>query len=168
MTSIANTLAASGVPNRAAKPAAMPHMVIVRESRSSSRIQWPILPEIAPPSCSAAPSRPAEPPHRCVSTEVTKMLGASRSRTGWFSRTEVRIKLVPRSSGISAFLYQNAMNTPTTGSRYSSQPCASRISPAHSSAWWNTAPTAPTTTPIITANAHQRTKISAFLACFFQ
>ena len=82
MTSIANTLAARGVPNRAAKPAAMPHMVIVRESRSSSRIQWPMLPDIAPPSCSAAPSRPAEPPHRWVSTEVTKMLGASRSRTG--------------------------------------------------------------------------------------
>ena len=68
--------------------------------------------------------------HRCVSTEVTKMLGASRSRTGWFSRTEVRIKLVPRSSGISAFLYQNAMKTPTTGSKYSSQSCVSRFSPA--------------------------------------
>ena len=50
MTSIANTVAASGVPNSAAKPAAMPHMVIVRESRSSSRIQCPMLPEIEPPS----------------------------------------------------------------------------------------------------------------------
>lgn len=29
-----------------------------------------------PPSCSAAPSRPAEPPQRWVSTEVMKMLGA--------------------------------------------------------------------------------------------
>ena len=63
------------------------------------------------------------------------MLGASRSRTGWFSRTEVRMKFVPRSSGISAFLYQNAMNTPAAGSRYSSQSCACCISPAQLSAW---------------------------------
>ena len=114
---MANTLAASGVPNRAAKPAAMPHMVIVRESRSSSRIQWPILPEIEPPSWMAAPSRPAEPPHRWVSTEVRKILGASRSRTGWSSRTEVKMKLVPRASGISILRYQSAIPTPASGSR---------------------------------------------------
>ena len=49
-TSMANTLDASGVPNSAAKPAAMPHMVIVRESLSSRCMRWPMLPEIAPPS----------------------------------------------------------------------------------------------------------------------
>ena len=96
------------------------------------------------------------------------MLGASRRRTGWFSRTDVKMKFVPRSSGISLFLYQNAMNTPASGRRYSSQSCCSRILPAQSSAWWNAVPVTPTTTPITTANTHHLAKISAFFACFFQ
>ena len=82
----------------------------------------------------AAPSRPAEPPHRWVSTEVIKMLGASRSRTGWSRRTEVRMKFVPRSSGISILLYQNAINRPASGRKYSVHVCTVRISVAQPSA----------------------------------
>ena len=32
-----------------------------------------------PPICSAAPSRPAEPPNKCVITEETKMSGPTRT-----------------------------------------------------------------------------------------
>ena len=41
---------------------------------------------------------------------------------------------MPRSSGISILLYQNAMKTPTSGRKYSVQLCSCRVSVAHSSA----------------------------------
>ena len=94
-TSMENTAAASGVPKRAAKAADMPHMVMVRWSFSSRRIQVPSLEEIEPPSWRAAPSRPEEPPVRWVSTVARKMRGAVRRRMGAFSRTAMRTKLVP-------------------------------------------------------------------------
>ena len=50
MTSSAKIVAVSGVPNRAENTALMPQSVAM------------------PPICSAAPSRPALPPNRCVMT----------------------------------------------------------------------------------------------------
>ena len=79
---MAKQAAASGVPNRAEKNAAMPLMVAVRRSWSLSRSRVPRFQPMLPPICSAAPSRPAEPPHRWVSTVPRKIAGTSRMLTG--------------------------------------------------------------------------------------
>ena len=79
MTSSAKIVAVSGVPKRAEKTALMPQSVARRMSLSSRRKIRPMLQPMPPPICSAAPSRPAEPPHRCVSTVEAKMTGTSDS-----------------------------------------------------------------------------------------
>ena len=63
--------AARGVPNRPEKPAAMPHIVMVRRSRWLSLNCRPIKLAMEPPICRAAPSLPEEPPVRWVSMEET-------------------------------------------------------------------------------------------------
>ena len=75
MTAMAKTVAASGVPNRAEKKAAIPASVAVRMSRSSRCSSFPTSKPMVPPICSAAPSRPAEPPTRWVSRVDRKMEG---------------------------------------------------------------------------------------------
>ena len=55
----------------------------------------PILEEMLPPICSAAPSRPEEPPNRWVITVLIKINGAVRSRMGWPLRTANNTELVP-------------------------------------------------------------------------
>ncbi len=81
MTSMEKTVAVSGVPNNAEKPALMPHIIISLRSYSSSFSTLPSVPPMLPPSCSAAPSRPAEPPQACVSTVAAVISGAMRSGT---------------------------------------------------------------------------------------
>ena len=89
-TSKVKMVAASGVPKTAENAPAIPHIVIKRQSRCSSRSALPRLPDTEPPSSSAAPSRPLEPPNRCVMTVDTKISGAERSLTGLRSRTDVK------------------------------------------------------------------------------
>ena len=100
ITSIAKITEVSGVPKSAAKPAAMPHIVIKRQSRFSKRSALPSCPDTLPPSSRAAPSRPLDPPNRCVATVETKMSGAVRSVSGFCSRTDTKIWFVePPPSG---------------------------------------------------------------------
>jgi hypothetical protein len=70
-----------GVPNTAPKPAATPPI-------SSRRRALPVSPSRStrpcarlPPSCTAVPSRPADPPNRCVATVPISTSGAMASGT---------------------------------------------------------------------------------------
>ena len=56
--------AAIGVPNSALNAALMPHIIMTCLSFSSNLNTLPIELPMLPPICSAAPSRPAEPPNR--------------------------------------------------------------------------------------------------------
>ena len=96
-TSMAKTAAVSGAPNRAEKAAAMPHITMMRSSFSSRRKRRPAQAAREPPSWRAAPSRPAEPPHRWVRAVAAKIRGAVRSRRGPASRTATSTRSVPRS-----------------------------------------------------------------------
>ena len=96
-TSREKTAAARGVPNSAEKPALIPHMIIMVLSLSFNRSTSPSFPEILPPSCSAAPSRPALPPQRWVITVERKIIGAIRNGTFAPELTDAMIVFVPRS-----------------------------------------------------------------------
>ena len=94
-TSTAKTQAAIGVPNTAANTALMPHIVRMCRSCSLRRNSLPKSVATLPPSCSAAPSRPAEPPNRCVMTVPRKIAGASRMETPFSARTLSNTSFVP-------------------------------------------------------------------------
>lgn len=76
-TSIAKTVAASGVRKSPAKPAAMPiSKNVLLGSRKGRR--RPIQYETVAPICTATPSRPALPPKRCVAHVLSIMSGTKR------------------------------------------------------------------------------------------
>ena len=77
VTSTAKTAAATGVPKRAEKPAAMPHMISMEVSSLSSLKSFPKGEARLPPIWRAAPSRPAEPPVMWVKKVAAKISGAS-------------------------------------------------------------------------------------------
>ena len=95
MTTMANTVAVRGVPNRAEKKAAMPAMVAVRRSRSSRLNRLPAWRPMVPPIWRAAPSRPALPPHRWVRIVPRKMAGSSQMDRGLPWCTASMMSLVP-------------------------------------------------------------------------
>ena len=73
-----NRAAVIGVPNSAENTALIPHRVSMCLSLSSSLRIFPIDTPILPPIWRAAPSRPEEPPNKCVITVDTNMSGAIR------------------------------------------------------------------------------------------
>ena len=94
-TSIANKTAASGVWNSPAKPAAIPVTKNTFEVLGVEKFlqnQW----ETVAPNCTATPSRPAEPPKRCVNQVVTITRGIKRLGM-WFSTPwpTSKIKVIP-------------------------------------------------------------------------
>ena len=89
-TSSVKMVAASGVPKMAENAPAMPHIVIRRQSRFSRCSSLPSCPDTEPPSSSAAPSRPLEPPNRWVMTVEAKISGAVRRVRGLCSRTDTK------------------------------------------------------------------------------
>ena len=113
---MANSVAASGVPNSAVKNAAMPHSVAVRQLCSLRRSSLPVCQPMSPPICSAAPSRPALPPVRCVSTVPMKMAGSSSRATGLPSCTASMTSSVFMPS-VPVSLYSATMARPASGSR---------------------------------------------------
>ncbi len=88
-----------GGANTAPKPAAMPAMSRRRTSPNSRRKALPKPEAKLPPSWTAVPSRPAEPPNRCVATVETRISGAMRKGTpapgSWICST---IRLLPPSA----------------------------------------------------------------------
>lgn len=84
-----------GLPNTAENPALMPHMMA--RSWNSPPRPVPLRTSSArePPSCRAAPSRPAEPPKAWVSTVAQNTTGASRRETGCSPRAAWMIRSVP-------------------------------------------------------------------------
>lgn len=94
-TSIAKTHAAIGVPNTAANTPLIPHMVRMWRSSSFKRNSLPKNVATLPPIWSAAPSRPAEPPSRCVIVVPRKMAGASKMETPLLLRTPSNTSFVP-------------------------------------------------------------------------
>ena len=101
-TSRLNTVAASGVPKSAVNSALMPHRTMRFMFRSSRRSRRPMAAESAPPICSAAPSRPALPPVRCVSAVPAKISAARRRRGFSPLRTLAMIWFVPLSFSMSS------------------------------------------------------------------
>lgn len=158
-TSIAKTAAVRGVPNRAEKAAAMPHMTMTRRSLSSRPIPRPTQAAKEPPSCSAAPSRPAEPPTKWVRMVDRKMSGAVRSFSGSASRTATSTRLVPWSFSIWHTRYSSTIATPPTGASQTTQGCSPRSSVAQSMPKWNAAATAPANSPIPQAYSSHFKKI---------
>ncbi len=77
-TSSANTAPASGVPNTAPNPAAIPAINKIRIRLDSSPAQRQNALAMLPPICTAVPSRPAEPPNKCVTSVPSKINGAIR------------------------------------------------------------------------------------------
>ena len=61
---------------KAANTPLMPHMTAIFLSFSSNFSHFPIWVPMLPPICSAAPSRPAEPPPKCVRSVPAKTAGA--------------------------------------------------------------------------------------------
>ena len=94
--SMQKKVAVKGVPKRPANTALMPDMIITRRSFSSSRKIFASMDATLPPSCNAAPSRPAEPPKRWVVAVARKMEGATMGETALPSSTASMISLVPR------------------------------------------------------------------------
>ena len=92
---MAKQAAASGCRTGQRRTQPMPLMVAVRRSWSLSRSRVPRFQPMLPPICNAAPSRPAEPPHRWVSTVPRKIAGTSRMLTGSPLCTARRTLLVP-------------------------------------------------------------------------
>ena len=80
-TSNAKIAPAMGVPKTAPKPAATPVISRMRRSSLLSFISLPSQFEMLPPICTAVPSRPADPPKRCVKTVANNTSGAMRKGT---------------------------------------------------------------------------------------
>ena len=86
--------AAIGVPKRAEKQALIPHIIIILVSLSSKCNILAIKLPKEPPTCRAAPSRPAEPPQRCVSSVDIIIRGATRTGTSALDWIAVITRLV--------------------------------------------------------------------------
>ncbi|KVM53902.1 hypothetical protein WJ58_18690 [Burkholderia ubonensis] len=88
------------MPNTDAKPAAMPAISSTRRCSRSRRNACVTRSASAPPICTAVPSRPAEPPNRCVTTVATSTSGAIRFGTSAFGSWISSIsRLLPRATG---------------------------------------------------------------------
>ena len=95
-TVTAKSAEAIGVPNSAENSAAMPHTAAHRRPAGDCFSQLPMVQPMLPPICRAAPSRPAEPPHRWVSTAPRKMAGVKASGRGLPCCTVRNTSSVPR------------------------------------------------------------------------
>ena len=87
---------ARGEPNTAPKADEMPASM---RSWWSCFLRWArleMLLAMVPPICTAAPSRPADPPVRCVSVEQTKVRTAMRIWMRRVPRAESMTRLLPR------------------------------------------------------------------------
>ncbi len=82
-TSKAKMAPANGVPKTEAKPALIPRMMSVFLSELSSLKISENWSAIAPPICTAVPSRPAEPPKRWVINVLRSTIGAILKRNGF-------------------------------------------------------------------------------------
>ena len=76
ITSNAKIAPANGVPKTDAKPALIPAISTIFLSILFSLKSFVNWSAIAPPTCTAVPSRPAEPPNKCVRTVPKKTKGA--------------------------------------------------------------------------------------------
>ena len=111
-----------------------------------------------PPSWSAAPSRPAEPPVRWVSAVDRKIAGAILMLTPSWVRTVLMISSVPMVRGSFSRAYSPAMARPATGIKKGSQEVCWRKWVACSTTMANPPPTTPQTTPTAAAASTQPAK----------
>ncbi len=119
MTSIENMAADIGVPNKAEKQALIPHIIIIRVSLSSKWNSFAKKLPSEPPTCSAAPSRPAEPPHRCVSSVEIIISGATFTGTSASDCMAVMTRFVPVLFDSFISLYIKTIIRPAAGSKKS-------------------------------------------------
>ena len=146
---MAKAVAANGVRNSPEKPAEMP-VISISRGASSTRSSRPTRWDIAAPSCTATPSRPALPPKRCVSQVAHMTKGTSRSGISSLSACPTSNTMpMPFSQPAPYFLYAQAISAPTTPRKGKNQAvCASLTAPRYSSTRPNRASTAPTMTPV--------------------
>ena len=119
--SIGRIAAAIGVPNKAENAALIPHMIMTCLSLSSKRNSFPKAFPILPPICNAAPSRPAEPPNRCVINVDTKIRGAIRSGNSSSEWMAEMTRFVPVSFSLCKKRYIATIPRPPSGNRKISQ-----------------------------------------------
>ena len=153
MTSSAKNVAAIGVPNRPAKPAAMPLARMMWRSRLAGAMRANCIDSVAP-ICTATPSRPALPPKRCV-IQVEKIVsgtmrsGIEPSLPSPTSKTSP----MPRWARPPQCMFTLMITSPATPRKGTNQKrCSARNSFSQSRPWPNTAVTTPTTAPIATAS----------------
>ena len=119
--SIGRIAAAIGVPNSAENAALIPHMIITCLSLLSKRNSLPNALPILPPICKAAPSRPADPPNKCVISVDTKISGAIRSGSSSSEWIAEMTRFVPVSFSLCRIRYIATIQTPPSGRRKISQ-----------------------------------------------
>ena len=149
---MAKTAAAIGVPKTAANAALIPHITITWWSNSS---KWKILPSwlpMLPPNWIAAPSRPAEPPVKWVSTVDTKISGADFKGTSSLDLMVERTWLVPPSF-LSNLWYIKTIIKPATGSNKNIHLLSALNAVTHLIHMAKTLLAPPTTTPVKIARA---------------
>ena len=97
----------------------MPAIINVFLSSSFKRSVFDIKLPTLPPICSAAPSRPADPPNKCVITEEMKISGPIRTGKCGSECIELITKSVPASLYF-ASLYSSTITIPPIGKKYMS------------------------------------------------
>ena len=93
--SIQNSVAVSGVPKSPANTELIPAVTRIFRLDSFRWHHFARKDAADPPNCSAAPSRPPEPPNKWVMAVAAKIPGATRGLTGCPSRDASMISLVP-------------------------------------------------------------------------
>ena len=127
-TSSAKIAPATGVPNTAAKPAAIPHINKIWSCCGGNLNSFPNCAAMLPPICTAVPSRPAEPPNKWVITVVNKISGVMPAGTptpGWCISSI--ITLLPAALVFPNLLYSHQINMPANGKKKMSHKCCQRM-----------------------------------------
>ena len=108
--------AAIGVPKRAAKAALMPASITIFLSLSVRCITRANHPPRLAPNCSAAPSRPEEPPNKCVIAVDIKMSGAILPGTASSPERTTRSTIfVPEFFACPVIWYKKTIRIPPIG-----------------------------------------------------
>ena len=131
----------------------MPHMTAIFLSFSSSFKTLPKRLPRLPPSCRAAPSRPAEPPPNWVRMVLTKINGPVVGVIFSLEEMASMTMLVPLFPSSLKVRYSQTIRRPETGRRKMDQLWRSKKLEARLMPWPNTAPASPAAEPMTQAMA---------------
>jgi hypothetical protein len=156
----------SGVPKTEPKPALMPAISRMRRWCGASRSGLESWSASEAPVWIAVPSRPAEPPNRCVRKVPTRTSGVIRSGiTSCGSWISSRMRLLPGSTIVPRCLYNSPTRQPAGASSQMSQRWASRSLVANSSETSSSAEAEPARMPTSAEIGIQRNRSARIRAC---